>query len=170
MELELPTYRFCPQCGRPVNLRDIEGRQRPVCDEGHIVYINPLPAATMVLVDHGRVLLTLRDVEPHRGEWCLPGGFLEWGESPEEGGRRELREETSLAAGALKLVGLYDSVSRPDRHVIVAGYRVLEWSGEPSPGDDAADVGWFPLDSLPHIAFRSHRELLADIMADGGVK
>ena len=168
MTLELPTYHFCPQCGLPVDLKDIHGRRRPVCSEGHIIYFNPLPAATLVLIDRGQVLLTLRDVDPHRGEWCLPGGFIEWGESPEDGGRRELLEETGITAGALKLVGLYDSISQPDRHVILAGFRVMDWTGEPVAGDDAADVGWFPLNNMPQLAFQSHRRLLAEATANGG--
>ncbi len=164
MTLELPPIRHCPRCGAPVAVRSMEGRDRPVCGTcGHIVYINPIPAATLALVEGGDVLLTLRDVDPHRGEWCLPGGFLEWGESPEAGARRELAEETGIRAGALELVGVYDSISTITTHVLLVGYRVLDWDGDPVAGDDAAAVKWFPLEAVPPLAFEAHTRLLSDV-------
>ena len=79
MKLELPEYHYCPQCGAPITLQITEGRYRPVCTTcGHIIYVNPFPATTLVVLDQRELLLTLRGVEPHRGEWFLPGGFLEW--------------------------------------------------------------------------------------------
>ena len=123
----------------------------------------PIPATTLVVIHGGRVLLTLRDVDPHRGEWCLPGGFLEWGEAPGDGARRELAEETGIIAGALDLIGVYDSVSTVTTHVVLMGYRVLDWSGTVRAGDDAADVQWFKLNDMPPLAFRAHRRMLTDI-------
>ena len=163
MKLELPEYRYCPQCGAQVELQNKEGRNRPVCSAcGHIIYVNPIPAAALVVLEKNRALLTLRDVEPKMGEWCLPGGFLEWGESPEEGARRELFEETGLTAEELSLVGVYNSVTGARLHVLLVAYRVTSWTGAPAAGDDASEVRWFDIDSVPTLAFAVHEKALAD--------
>ena len=162
MKLELPEFNYCPRCGSHVELVEKEGRVRPVCAScGHIVYINPAPAAALVLLDGDRVLLTLRSVEPKKGWWCLPGGFLEWGEGPEEGGARELCEETGLNGGDFTIIGVWDSISGERMHVLVVAYRVASWSGDLVAGDDAEEVRWFDLDDMPPLAFEVHRKALA---------
>jgi len=99
MKLELPGYMYCPVCGNPVEVITHEGRRWPVCGScGYVIYINPIPATCQVVLNGREILLTLRGAEPHKGEWCLPGGFIEWGESPEEGAKRELFEETCITA------------------------------------------------------------------------
>lgn len=164
MKLELPEYRYCPRCGAEVKLQNKEGRKRPVCSScGHIIYVNPIPAAALVVINEGNILLTLRKVEPQKGQWCLPGGFLEWGESPEEGGKRELLEETGITAGSLSLLGVYASVTDVKVHVIVIAYQVITWSGVPVAGDDASDVRWFAINSIPPLAFSVHERALADM-------
>ena len=158
---ELPDYRFCPMCGSAVDRISHNGRERHVCPAcGFIIYVNPLPAATVVVLDNRNVLLTLRADEPRKGEWCLPGGFIEWGETPEEGAKRELFEETGLIGERLRYIGVYNSVVT--FHALLHGYRVESWSGELTCGDDAEAVQWFPLDSLPSLAFDAHDKFLAD--------
>ncbi|MFC1693941.1 NUDIX domain-containing protein [Candidatus Latescibacterota bacterium] len=169
MKPELPEYNFCPKCGTPVELHKMEGRIRPVCTScGNVIYVNPVPATAQVVLDERRVLLVLRAVEPHRGEWCLPGGFLEWGESPENGTRRELFEETGIDADKLSLIGVYDSYTGPQRHVLLVAYRVISWRGEPVPGDDASDVQWFDFDEIPPLAFSVHNKVLAEALSVKG--
>ena len=164
-ELKLPTYRFCPSCGGAMDVRYHEGVDRPVCTVCNLpVYVNPAPATCQILIDCGRVLLTLRSVDPKKGMWCLPGGFIEWGEAPEDAARRELAEETGLAAERCGLVGIYSSIGGEDRHVLVIAYRVPVWNGTPVAGDDAADVRWFGLDELPELAFPVHRRALMDAL------
>jgi len=164
MNVELPEIRYCPRCGGPVALKDTEGRDRPVCLScGHIVYVNPVPAAALLVMEGGNILLILRAVEPKKGEWCLPGGFIEWGESALEGGRRELFEETGVRAGEMSLVGIYDSVTVARLHVLVAAFRVRSWTGQPTAGDDASDVRWFPVDSIPKLAFDMHERAIGDL-------
>ncbi len=168
MKLELPEYLFCPVCAGTVRVVPSEGRLRPVCTRcGHIIYVNPYPAACLVVIRNGGVLLTRRAIEPHFGEWCLPGGFLEWGESPEEGARRELQEETGLCAGGITLFGAYDSITGTRRHVLLLAYFVREWTGEPVAGDDASEVAWYDLDAVPPLAFPVHEQVIADARKAG---
>ncbi len=168
MKLELPEYNFCPLCAGHVRVCHREGRPRPVCTRcGHIMYVNPYPAACLVVIGESGALLTRRAIEPHCGEWCLPGGFLEWGESPKEGARRELLEETGLRAGRLSIIGAYDSITGLRRHVLLLAYRVREWEGIPIAGDDASEVGWFDLNALPPLAFKVHERVVSDALKEG---
>ena len=163
MELELPDYNYCPVCGAPVKVMHHEGRNRHVCENcGNVIYVNPIPATCQVVVDNGSVLLTLRAVDPFKGMWCLPGGFIEWGETPEDGAKRELFEETGIKAGELSLIGVYDSITGLKRHVLLIGYHVKDWGGTPIAGDDADDVGWFDLNEHPQLAFKVHEKVLKD--------
>lgn len=150
-------------CGSPVDKIHFEGRERFVCPAcGHVHYINPIPATTLAAVRDGHVLLVLRGIEPHRGEWCLPGGFLEWGERPEEGASREFTEETGLVAERLRFVSAFNSYGV--NHVILLGFQVEEWSGDLIAGDDAEDARWFPLNDRPKLAFKAHEAVLAAVL------
>ncbi|HDY88800.1 MAG TPA: NUDIX domain-containing protein [bacterium] len=165
MKLELPDYNYCPMCGEPVNISHREGRERPVCKScGHIVYINPIPAACQVVLNERKVLLTLRAFDPQKGMWCLPGGFIEWGECPEDGAKRELYEETGITAQELSLIGVYDSITGTKRHVLLIAYLILNWDGEPAAGDDADEVRWFGIKEIPQLAFKVHQQVLDDLL------
>ena len=165
MKLELPEHNYCSFCGAPIDLMFHEGRERHVCKAcGHVVYINPIPAACQVVLNRRKVLLTLRAVDPKKGMWCLPGGFIEWGESPEDTAKRELFEETGITAEELSLIGIYSSISGIHRHVLLLAYYVPKWTGEPVAGDDADDVKLFAFDEIPPLAFKVHRQVLDTIL------
>lgn len=154
--------RYCPVCGATLVRRHAEGRQRLVCSVcNEILYQNPLPAATaLVLNARGELLLGKRAVEPARGEWCLPGGFIEMGESMEEAAVRELAEETGLQGRVRSFVGCFYQTSRTYGGVIIFGYRVQITAGQACAADDMESVTYFPLDALPPVAFDSHRKLI----------
>lgn len=164
-KLELPEIRFCPACGGTMNVTLCEGTSRPVCEScGKPVYVNPYPATCQVVLRGSDVLLVLRGIEPRKGWWCLPGGFIEWGESPEDAAKRELAEETGITAESLSLVGVYGSVTGKQRHVLLIAYEADRWRGEPVAGDDASAVSWFPLGAVPPLAFESHGQVIADVL------
>jgi ADP-ribose pyrophosphatase YjhB (NUDIX family) len=169
MKPELPEIKYCPECGGGVRITFVEGRERPVCDEcGRIIYLNPVPAACLVLIDKGKVLLTERAVEPQKGMWCLPGGFLEWGENPYDGGKRELLEETGINAREMLLSGVYDSVTGKANHVLLIAFNVRDWAGTPVAGDDASDLRWFGLEEMPVLAFKVHEYAIRDVLVMNG--
>jgi ADP-ribose pyrophosphatase YjhB (NUDIX family) len=120
-----------------------------------------VPAACTVLIDdRHRLLLVKRRVAPKAGMWCLPGGFVESGEKPEQAAVRELREETGLAGRINALIGVTTSPGTFYKSILLLGYLVTCFSGSPVAGDDASDVKFFDINHLPDIAFESHQSFI----------
>jgi 8-oxo-dGTP diphosphatase len=109
-----------------------------------------------VILDGDRVLLVQRGQEPLKGEWSLPGGAVEIGETLEEALTREVREETSLDVVVGPVVEVFDSIrrdagGRAEYHYVIIDYACRVRGGTPSAaqrGTDAADVRWVPVDEL----------------------
>ncbi|MCK4550213.1 MAG: NUDIX hydrolase [Candidatus Krumholzibacteria bacterium] len=155
--------KYCPWCGKPLTTRAEDGRVRLYCEaEQRFLYENPVPASTAVLFDDkDRILLVLRNREPGAGEWSLPGGFVENGESPEDAAKRELLEETGLSAYGPALIDvIYQESVFYGTCLLIIGYSFEGFSGDITPGDDASDARFFPLDELPPLAFESHRTIM----------
>ena len=159
----MPTAKFCSHCGQPIARAFLEGRERDHCPAcGTIHYQNPLPAVCGLLGDgHGRLLLARRGVEPARGMWSLPGGFLELDESPEAAIVREFREETSLTVRVEALLGVVHEYRAEWGGLVLIGYRLVADAHGPLVADDDVEaLEWFAHDAIPRLCFRSHRELL----------
>jgi ADP-ribose pyrophosphatase YjhB (NUDIX family) len=155
-------WNHCPQCGGPLAPADDGERDVPRCPVcNRFYYNNPVPCVTAILETEEGILLILRGKAPKAGWWALPGGFLDIGESPEEGARREFEEETGLFALELDLIGLTAQHSDRFGSVLYAGYRVKRWEGTIHAGTDAEQARFFPRDRLPEIAFDSLRDMLA---------
>lgn len=154
--------KFCPFCGQRLTQIYLEGKNRNYCDFCRLpLYENPVPATcAVVLDDQNRVLLVKRNVEPKIGYWCLPGGFLETSETPEEGALRELKEETGLCGKIDMLLGVITGAGRIYETILMIGFLVRNFSGTPVAGDDAEEFGWFDPDRLPEIAFASHSSFI----------
>jgi 8-oxo-dGTP diphosphatase len=129
------------------------------CGLRHYASSQPTVSA-FVLDGDGRILLARRKFDPDAGLWDVPGGFLEEGEEPVAGLRRELREEAGIEIEVGRFVGLFtDSYSDPpdERHVLNLVWEARIASGEPTPDDDVSQLEWFPKDALPsdvELAFR----------------
>jgi 8-oxo-dGTP diphosphatase len=140
----------------------MDGRARLYCRRcQQAIYENPVPATCLVVPDDkSRILLVKRNVEPHRGSWCLPGGFIELGESPEGAALRELREETGLTGHIQAMIGAISQNSDRYHTVLILGYLIGRFEGTPYAGDDASDIAFFAPDELPDIPFESHRHFI----------
>ena len=111
-----------------------------------------------------KVLLVRRGAEPFKGQWALPGGFLKMNETAEQGARRELWEETALIPTAIGQLGVFSDPDRdPRERVITIAWYALVKPHEVIGGDDAAEAAWFPVDSLPPLAF-DHRKIFETAM------
>lgn len=156
-------YKFCPICGRgSLTIGDIDGRKRHKCTScGWIDYRNPVPVScALVSKEPESVLLIQRNIDPGRGKWALPGGFVELGETAEQAGKRELAEETGLEGVPQKLVGLKLQKSDLYGYVLVAGISFKVDDYDLSPGDDAEEAKFFFKGELPEVPFKSHIELI----------
>ncbi len=158
---------FCPYCGSRLSEKFYENRNRLFCSHCNgPIYENPVPATCLVVIDDkGWVLLVQRSVDPQKGLWCLPGGFIELGESPEIAALRELYEETGLTGQIHKPLGVMTNPSQLYDSVLLVGYWIKVYSGNLIAGDDACDAAYFPPDSLPEIAFESHLKFIRGITA-----
>lgn len=149
---------YCPFCGRTLYRRNHEGRIRPYCDRcATPIYENPVPATAVVVADPASgILLVKRNVDPRKGEWALPGGFIELSEAPDRGALRELVEETGVSGTIDTLLGVETNNSDTYGTVLIVGYLVTQYSGDLRAGDDAQEVAFFPPEAMPPIAFNSH--------------
>lgn len=139
----------------------VEGRTRQVCPDCEMVhYDNPHPAVTLIVPRADELLLVKRAVPPALGEWCLPGGFMEVGESAAQAGQRELAEETALKAQGLTFLKFCSKPGSIQGDLLVFAFVVRTYTGSLTPGDDALDAKFFPLSDLPPVAFGCHREFI----------
>lgn len=151
----LEGWNFCPRCR--ASLRRTETRAScGAC--GFVTYANPAPTVSALCERAGTILLARRSIDPHRGAWDLPGGFVEEFEDPLDALRRELREEASVDIDPLAFVGCFDDVYGDDGK----GTLNLFWlarivGGEPRAGDDAAELQWVDTREAARLpfAFRS---------------
>ncbi len=107
----------------------------------------PFVGVGVVVWRHDRVLLIKRGRPPRQGQWSLPGGLQQLGETVFEAARREVKEETDLEVEVIDVVAVIDSVQRDDDGRVRYHYTLVdvlaEWrAGEARAGDDAADVAW----------------------------
>ena len=161
-----PPAKFCTRCRARMRPRREHGVLRPTCPAcGFIAYRNPAPACGVLLLQAGRILLARRAHEPRREAWGIPAGFMEYGEHPERTAVREALEETGLRIRLRGLFGVYAGRDDPRTRAVLILYHAVIVGGRLEAGDDASELGWFPLDRLPRpLAFRAHREALRDLM------
>lgn len=152
----LDGWRFCPRCAGNLT-RDVDHLRCERCGERY--WANAIPAVQGVLERDGRVLLARRALEPHKGEWDLPGGFVEEREAPLDGLRREFREETGLDVDPVELLRI--DVEPYEHRFVFSVTWLVRGDGEPEPADDVAELRWFAPDELPAMAFPGQNGVLA---------
>ncbi|RIJ23621.1 NUDIX domain-containing protein [Henriciella barbarensis] len=119
--------------------------------------VRPQPAAGVVCLREDQVLLIRRGTPPMTGEWSLPGGRIEPGETAKDAALRELKEETGVDAYIAGLLDVVDAIiknregSLITRHYVLCDYLAIWTSGEPLAGDDAAEAGFFDLSDVPDL-------------------
>ena len=156
--------RFCTNCGaalieRASHTGDAVRQYCPTCNT--TIYENPSVVVATVPLLGDRVVLIRRATEPGRGRWAYPGGYLEVGETLEEGAIRETREETGLDVAITGLAGVY---SRPGGRAITVAFEARAANDAWAPGPEALEVSAFSADTIPwdELAFWTVTFLLED--------
>ena len=169
MSFQRQLIKHCRACGSAVLYRlpdDGDTKLRAICTECHLVhYENPLNVVGTVPYFGQRVLLCKRNIEPRKGKWTLPAGFMELGESTSEGAARETTEE----AGAHCKMGSLFSVMSVPRVGQVHLYFLAELENEHfEPGFETQEAKMFSETEIPwdDLAFRTVQETLKHYFAD----
>ena len=117
----------------------------------------PLVGVGAIIIEEGRVLLVKRGHPPLAGEWSIPGGVLEVGETLREAAIREAREETCLVIETADLLGVYDRVLRDDNgrtlyHYVLIDFLCHRVEGKARAADDADEIRWFTAQEAGEMA------------------
>jgi ADP-ribose pyrophosphatase YjhB (NUDIX family) len=161
---ELDQWKYCPRCTATIQVEHGKA-ECPEC--GFRAYASSKPTASAVCLDgEGRMLLSRRGIDPFKGKWDFPGGFLDEAEHPLDCIRRELREEAGVEVEPLELLGVWldryggDGSAQTTLNIYWTA-RIVE--GEPQPDDDVAELRWFDPGEIPvdELAFPHTREVIS---------
>lgn len=160
--------KFCSQCGQTIifQIPANDSRERHVCLScGVIHYDNPKNVVGTIPIWQDKILLCRRAIEPRSGYWTLPAGFMEIGESPEQGAARETVEEAGVYA---KTGELFSMVTSPAGHQVHLFYLAAMPSPEYDIGPETLEAQLFSENEIPwdDIAFRSSYYTLKLFFAD----
>jgi ADP-ribose pyrophosphatase YjhB (NUDIX family) len=165
--METSAFVYCPQCATRLERQERFGAQRPVCPACDFVHFRDPKVAVIAFVTHGnRLLLIRRAVNPAKGKWALPGGYMDAGEMPDEALKRELLEEVGLEIDIERLLTILPMGGNGQK---VRGI-VLAYAAKPRRtmtvhplqcNDDVSAAGWFTPNELPtEMAFASTQDLV----------
>ncbi len=156
--------KFCSQCGAPLKETFVseEGRERLRCSKcGIIAYLNPFIVAGLIPQQSGKIFLLKRGIEPAKGTWTFPAGFVELGETVQEGAVRETKEETGLEVRCGELLGIYSFKNFPVVTIVYLGEVV---GGSIQTCLESSEVKAVSPHEIPwdQLAFMSTKDALRD--------
>ena len=160
-------FTYCPFCATSLVERTLYGQARPVCPAcGFVQYHDPKVAVIALVTHDERILLVQRAIDPAKGKWSLPGGYMDAHERPEQALQRELMEEVTLAVDVRQLLDVFPMVwPKGGSNGIVLAFHATPADEEQVAlrcQDDACDARWFLPGEWPdELAFASTEALLA---------
>ena len=146
--------RYCLRCGAEMRTGDLHGTARRMCTRcDHIHFTDPKVGVGVMCVRDDRLLLVKRGMDPERGRWALPAGFLDAGDDPREKAAQEVLEETGITVDVGAVVDVFGG--SPGGATMFVLYEGSWVSGSPTAGDDADEAAFFGAEELPDLAFES---------------
>ena len=160
--------RFCPPCGGALESRLLKNGDPPrlVCGTcGFVFYLDPkLAVGTVIVDDHGRIVLVRRAINPGYGKWVFPGGYVDRGEEVQRAAVREALEETGLDVRLVRLINVY---SYSGRTPVIVVYAATLLGGALACDDEGLEAKFFDTADIPwdELAFRSTGEALREFLS-----
>lgn len=149
-------FKYCPVCGGKLAQQFVHGLERGVCQAcGRINFENPIVGAAAIIKDEqGRILLVKRSADTtYPGLWCIPCGYVEYDEDIRAAIVREVKEETGLDIICGEVFDVHSNFHNPSQHTVGIWFNCQIVGGTACPGDDASEIGWFPANFPPTLAF-----------------
>lgn len=160
--------QFCSQCGHPLT-RDTppdDNRIRDLCTHcGAVHYQNPRNVVGIIPIFGDQVLLCRRAIQPQHGKWTLPAGFMELGETTEQGAMRENQEESGAQ---IQVQSLFTIIDVPSVNQVHLYYLAQVLAPDLAPGPETLEAEFFDLDRIPwdQLAFRTVSTTLQHYLQD----
>ena len=148
-------FNYCPNCGKKDTVRKQDNTNYECADCGWHFWNNTKAATTLVLVKNGKMLVNRRAQEPRKGMYDLLGGFVDFGETAQQGVIREAKEELNItiAPDDLQLVAVYSNDYNPEVYTTYVVFLVTKWQGEFTPNEEIAELDWKPFDFVNDPSF-----------------
>ena len=151
-------FTYCPKCGKKNTVSTTNNTAYVCSDCGWQFWNNPSAAVGLVFVKDGKMLFSKRALEPKKGYYDLPGGFVDFGENAYEAAIREAKEETTVNVQRedLELIDTFHNQYLPDVSTADMIIVVKKWDGELTPCDDSEALEWKDFDFLEDEHFAAH--------------
>lgn len=155
-------FKYCPLCGTQFKHEQIAEKTRPLCPHcGYVLYRNPFPTVSVLVISKQKILLGKRLGEPGRGKWALPSGYIEFEDDFLSAAIREVKEETGLDVEINSILNVQSAFLPPEFHFLGIYLLADVIGGDLHPQDDLEDVNWFSLsEPLPELAFPPDVDLI----------
>ena len=156
---------YCSQCGGELSKSPDKHphAQCTVCLR--INYRNPTVGVAVMILQDNKILLVKRAIGDYAGEWCIPCGHLEYDEEVREAAIRELHEETGLRATITGVYDVHSNWHNREHQTVGIWFMGEVTGGELQAGDDASEVGFFPLTDLPPLCFPTDRLIVSRLIS-----
>jgi len=172
----LTVFKFCPKCGGILKPRKNDGQIMPTCTDkkcGYVFWQVSAPAVTAIIRnEEGKILFTVRGIEPSKGKLDLPGGFLQRGELPEDGMVREAREELGVEIIIKNVIGFvmddYEYQAVPMINLIIAlEAEIVRGRVKASDKREITDIVWLdPNDYDPSLLALGYNQRLLELLKE----